>query len=54
MGVLSLTVSSAEKGIKKTMQFEPSTLIYDAAKLIREKFAMHDVNGRWPRNYTLP
>ncbi|CAI2321160.1 unnamed protein product [Caenorhabditis sp. 36 PRJEB53466] len=44
MGVLSLTVSSAEKGVKKTMQFEPSTLVYDAAKLIRDKFNMTDVN----------
>ncbi|EFO84615.1 hypothetical protein CRE_03910 [Caenorhabditis remanei] len=45
MGVLSLTVSCSEKGIKKTMQFDPSTLIYDAIKLIREKFGMTDVNA---------
>ncbi|CAI5437479.1 unnamed protein product [Caenorhabditis angaria] len=45
MGVLSLNVVSSEKGIKKTMQFEPTTLVFDAAKLIRDKFAMHDTNS---------
>ncbi|UMM10645.1 hypothetical protein L5515_000321 [Caenorhabditis briggsae] len=45
MGVLSLTVSCQEKGIKKMMQFDPSTLVYDAIKLIREKFGMTDTNA---------
>ncbi|CAD6186281.1 unnamed protein product [Caenorhabditis auriculariae] len=50
MGVLSLNVVSSERGVKKTMQFEPSTLVFDAAKLIREKFNMNDIN---PNEYGL-
>ncbi|CAB3407941.1 unnamed protein product [Caenorhabditis bovis] len=50
MGVLSLNVVSSEKGIKKTMQFEPSMLVFDASKLIREKFGMHETD---PNEYGL-
>lgn len=34
---LSLKVSIVEKNVVKTLQFEPSTIIYDACRIIREK-----------------
>lgn len=37
MAVLSLKVRIAERGVVKTMQFDPATLVYDACKIIREK-----------------
>ena len=37
MGVVSLKVRLVEKGIVKTMQFDPSTLVYDACTIIRDK-----------------
>lgn len=44
MGVITLNVLSSDKGAKKTMQFEPSTLVFDACKIIREKMVLNDVN----------
>uniref|UniRef100_A0A1I7WU93 FERM_f0 domain-containing protein n=1 Tax=Heterorhabditis bacteriophora TaxID=37862 RepID=A0A1I7WU93_HETBA len=49
MGVITLNVVSSEKGTKKTMQFEPSTLVYDVCKVIREKMMMTNVD---PTIYT--
>ena len=37
MAVVSLRVRISERGVVKTMQLEPSTLVYDACKIIREK-----------------
>ncbi|XP_042904301.1 talin-2 isoform X1 [Parasteatoda tepidariorum] len=34
---LSLTVSIVDKNVTKTMQFDPSTQVYDACRIIREK-----------------
>lgn len=36
---LSLKVSIVEKNIVKTLQFEPSTIVYDACRIIREKIS---------------
>ncbi|KJH51634.1 hypothetical protein DICVIV_02170 [Dictyocaulus viviparus] len=47
MGVITLNVVSTEKGTKKTMQFDPSTLVFDVCKVIREKLHMNvDHNAR--------
>ncbi|TKR83176.1 hypothetical protein L596_016806 [Steinernema carpocapsae] len=42
MGVLTLTVLSADKQMKKTMQFDPQASVYDVCKLIRDKIGMND------------
>lgn len=49
MGVISLNVIWAPKNneqssIKKTMQFDPSTLVFDACKIIREKIVGNNIN----------
>lgn len=36
---LSLKVSIVEKNVVKTLQFEPSTIVYDACRIIREKIS---------------
>jgi len=38
MATLSLKVSVAGSTAIKTMQFDPSTIVYDACRIIREKF----------------
>jgi hypothetical protein len=47
MGVLTLNIEFKEKGIKKTMQFEPSTVVYDACKLIKDKVGSLSGNGKF-------
>lgn len=37
MATLSLKISVAEKNVVKTMQFEPSLMVYDACRQIRDK-----------------
>lgn len=37
MATLSLKISVAEKNVIKTIQFEPSMMVYDACRIIREK-----------------
>lgn len=37
MATLSLRISIVEKNLTKMMQFDPSTSIYDACRIIREK-----------------
>jgi talin len=37
MATLSLKISVVEKNVVKTMQFEPSTMVYDACRLIKDK-----------------
>uniref|UniRef100_A0A914MJ98 FERM domain-containing protein n=3 Tax=Meloidogyne TaxID=189290 RepID=A0A914MJ98_MELIC len=42
MGVLTLNIECHEKAIKKTMQFEPRTLVHDACRMVRDKLGpMH-------------
>uniref|UniRef100_A0A914HYR3 Talin n=1 Tax=Globodera rostochiensis TaxID=31243 RepID=A0A914HYR3_GLORO len=50
MGVLTLNIECREKGIKKTMQFEPRTLVHDACRLIRDKLGHMPGN---PNDYGL-
>lgn len=55
MGVITLNVVWSARGdeqhnVKKTMQFEPSTLVFDACKIIREKIAGNNIN---PKEYGL-
>uniref|UniRef100_A0A914UKX2 Talin 1 n=1 Tax=Plectus sambesii TaxID=2011161 RepID=A0A914UKX2_9BILA len=52
MGVLSLKVRIAERGVVKTMQFDPTTLVYDACKIIREKMPEATAGGQ-PKDYGL-
>jgi talin len=51
MAVLSLKVRISDTGVCKTMQFDPSTLVYDACKIIREK--MPEANLGQPKDYGL-
>lgn len=48
MGVITLNVvwspAGEEQQIKKTMHFEPSTLVFDACKIIREKMSGNNIN----------
>jgi hypothetical protein len=37
MAVLTLNIEFKEKGLKKTIQFEPGMVVYDACRIIREK-----------------
>lgn len=39
MATLSLRISIPEKNATKMMQFDPSTSVYDACRIIREKLA---------------
>ncbi|XP_041355319.1 talin-2-like [Gigantopelta aegis] len=39
MAMLSLKISVVASNIVKTMQFEPSTIVYDACRIIRERVA---------------
>ena len=44
MGVLSLNVYSAEKGVRKTLQFEPDKLVIDVCRQIRLKLPLNNIN----------
>lgn len=37
MATLSLKISIVGQNVVKTMQFEPSTIVYDACRIIRER-----------------
>jgi talin len=39
MATLSLRISIVEKNVTKTMQFDPTTSVYDACRIIREKIS---------------
>lgn len=45
MATLSLKISLDEGAVVKTMQFDPSTTVYDACRYIREHSKMPDANG---------
>uniref|UniRef100_A0A646QFM5 Talin1 n=1 Tax=Hemiscolopendra marginata TaxID=943146 RepID=A0A646QFM5_9MYRI len=51
MATLSLKISIVEKNAVKTMQFDPSTMVYDACKIIREKIS--EANLGQPKDYGL-
>ncbi|XP_013386332.1 talin-1 isoform X1 [Lingula anatina] len=51
MATLSLKVSIVGSNIVKTMQFEPSTIIYDACRMIRER--IQEANQGNPADYGL-
>ncbi|XP_061940107.1 talin-2 isoform X5 [Apis cerana] len=52
MATLSLRISIPEKNATKMMQFDPSTSIYDACRIIREKLAEASNMGQ-PKDYGL-
>ena len=37
MGVITLNIENHELGVKKTMKFEPSMVLYDVCRLIHDK-----------------
>lgn len=51
MATLSLKVSVVEKNVIKTMQFDPSTMVYDACRIIRDKIT--EANLGQPKDYGL-
>ncbi|KHJ45469.1 I/LWEQ domain protein [Trichuris suis] len=51
MAVLSLKVRIADRGVLKTIQFDPTTIVYDACKIIREK--MPEAHLGLPKDYGL-
>lgn len=51
MATLSLRISIVEKNVIKTMQFDPSTSVYDACRVIREKIS--EANLGQPKDYGL-
>ncbi len=48
MASLSLKISIVGSSVTKTMQFDPSTIVFDACKIIRDRIpeANHG-NGEW-------
>uniref|UniRef100_A0A1I8B0K3 FERM domain-containing protein n=1 Tax=Meloidogyne hapla TaxID=6305 RepID=A0A1I8B0K3_MELHA len=50
MGVLTLNIECHERGVKKTMQFEPRTLVHDACRMVRDKLGPMSGN---PNDYGL-
>ncbi|GFO37090.1 talin-1-like, partial [Plakobranchus ocellatus] len=51
MATLSLKISAIDQSVIKTMQFEPSTIVYDACRVIRERIP--EVNPGSPSEYGL-
>ncbi|PSN52989.1 Talin-1 [Blattella germanica] len=51
MATLSLRISIVEKNVTKTMQFDPTTSVYDACRIIREKIS--EANQGEPKDYGL-
>ncbi|XP_077996572.1 talin-1-like isoform X2 [Glandiceps talaboti] len=51
MAALSLKISVVGSDLIKTMQFEPSTIVYDACRIIRER--VQEANGGQPNEYGL-
>lgn len=46
MATLSLKISISDKNVVKTMQFEPSLMVYDACRLIKDKITEANVGQR--------
>ncbi|XP_063237314.1 talin-1 isoform X2 [Bacillus rossius redtenbacheri] len=51
MATLSLRISIVDKNVTKTMQFDPTTAVYDACKIIRDKIS--EANQGQPNEYGL-
>ncbi|XP_046398722.1 talin-1 isoform X1 [Ischnura elegans] len=51
MAMLSLRISIVERDVTKTMQFDPSTSVFDACRIIREKIS--EANLGQPKDYGL-
>ncbi|XP_059140472.1 talin-2-like isoform X4 [Physella acuta] len=51
MATLSLKISVVDQSVIKTMQFEPSTIVYDACRIIRERIP--EANPGNPSEYGL-
>ncbi|KDR19212.1 Talin-1 [Zootermopsis nevadensis] len=51
MATLSLRISIVEKNVTKTMQFDPTTSVYDACRIIRERIS--EANQGQPKDYGL-
>ncbi|KAL5020158.1 hypothetical protein ScPMuIL_003050 [Solemya velum] len=51
MATLSLKISIVERAIVKTMQFDPSTIVFDACKIIRDRIQDPDLGN--PNDYGL-
>ncbi|XP_050426886.1 talin-1-like isoform X2 [Adelges cooleyi] len=51
MATLSLRISIVERNVTKTMQFDPTTSVYDTCRLIREKIS--EANLDQPKDYGL-
>lgn len=46
MAALSLRINIVDRNVTKTMQFNPSTSVYDACKFIREKISEANLGER--------
>ena len=46
MAMLSLKIKVVGSDVTKTMQFDPSTIIFDACRIIREKIPEAAVGNR--------
>lgn len=46
MATLSLKISVVGGNVVKTMQFEPSTIVFDACRMIRERIAEANADNR--------
>ena len=46
MATLSLKISVVGSSVVKTMQFDPSTIIFDACRIIREKVPEANTGNR--------
>ncbi|CAI9742944.1 talin-1-like isoform X1 [Octopus vulgaris] len=53
MATLSLKISVVGSNVVKTMQFDPSTIVFDACHIIREKIADAIGNDKKPAEYGL-
>lgn len=51
MATLSLRINIVENNVTKTMQFDPTTSVYDACRIIREKIV--EANQGQPKDYGL-
>lgn len=45
MATLTLKVSVVGSNVIKTMQFDPTTIVYDACRIIREKIPEANADG---------
>lgn len=46
MATLSLRISIVDRNVTKTMQFDPTTSVYDTCRLIREKISEANLDQR--------